>query len=382
MDFGDVTGSSTFQLAYPILNTLLAASGNRGALAAHALNQGMGISNQYAAQRKADEQNALLRQKLGDIFKSTTDTPAATLPGATTNLGLASEEAAGLQGLNEPKEATAGTPSFASIAPQPTTVAPATSKPAFTPAQQKLGEALSQANRPDLALGLIEKMMDRQRKLTQVRPGGALVDEEGNVTYQAPAAPVRQPTPPRPVIGEHGTMIPTQDPNTGQWTWPEKPTASLAAPARAISPEQKALEEAKLKTEQARPGLIGAQTGAANAQATAARARADRLATLAKTASDPKTTTGQASAAMNALIRERDSIETPEEDKPIINDAIRAVRTRLAEIGRNPNGAPGAAPPPKVKLDDKTAQKLLKDAGGDKAKARQLAITRGYEIGQ
>jgi hypothetical protein len=50
-----------------------------------------------------------------------------------------------------------------------------------------------------------------------------------------------------------------------------------------LSPEQKALEDAKLKTEKVRPGLIGAQTGAANAQARAATARADRLKKLAST---------------------------------------------------------------------------------------------------
>src|SRR6476619_5400202 len=100
MDLGDITGSSGFQLGYPILNALLAASGPRGYRAAQAGNVGLGIANKFAEQQKADEQNKLLSKSLGDVLKGTTQTPAATLPGSTTNLGLASEEAAGLQGLN------------------------------------------------------------------------------------------------------------------------------------------------------------------------------------------------------------------------------------------------------------------------------------------
>jgi len=77
---------------------------------------------------------------------------------------------------------------------------------------------------------------------------------------------------------------------------------------------------------------------------------------------------------MNALIRERDSIETPEEDKPVINDAIRAVRSRLADIGKNPNGAqpaaaapqPTAAPPGKPIGRTKDGKTVYQGADGKK----------------
>lgn len=77
------------------------------------------------------------------------------------------------------------------------------------------------------------------------------------------------------------------------------------------------------------------------------RAREGRIGRLVKIAGSPKATLGQLSASLNALVRERDSFETPESEKADIQDAIRIIREKI--IGRGtgkgtavPTGADGA----------------------------------------
>jgi len=382
MDWSDIASSTGFQLGYPLLSALVSATGPRGANIAQGLNTGMAITNRYAEQRKADEQNKLLGQSLGNLLKSTTPVSSTqSVASMPVNPATASFEMPGV------KEQTIDdiNPSQKlgdALAPVPlekqTTV---TQKPAFSPQVQQLGDALVNARRPDMLLPMLTRELMRDPKLTSVRPGGSLVDEQGNVKYQAPPPPVREATPPRPVFGTQGGegVSSVYNPATKQWEVNRAPLT--AAPARQLPPEESERVRAQTAVENARIPLIGAQMGAANAsasnskaQAGAATARASRLNNLAKTAADPRATTGQASAAMNALIRERDSIETPEEDKPVINDAIRAVRSRLADIGKNPNGAqpaaaapqPAAAPPGKPIGRTKDGKTVYQGADGKK----------------
>ena len=377
MDWSDIASSTGFQLGYPLLSALVSATGPRGANIAQGLNTGMAITNRYAEQRKADEENKILSQKIGDVFKSITPVSStSTVASMPVN-----PQTASFSMPSAPDDQ--GTPVAPVPLEQQTTVS---QKPVFSPQMQKLGEALAVSRNPSAALGIAERALTAKQQPMQhfgspetgyygVAPG------ETTATQLVPGVGRRPATLPRPVVSEYGTMIPIKDPTTGEITWPSAPTPALSAPARQLSPEQSALEAAKLRTEQQRPGLIGAQTGAANAsasnskaQAGAATARASRLNNLAKTAADPRATTGQASAAMNALIRERDSIETPEEDKPVINDAIRAVRSRLADIGKNPNGAqpaaaapqPTAAPPGKPIGRTKDGKTVYQGADGKK----------------
>ena len=65
------------------------------------------------------------------------------------------------------------------------------------------------------------------------------------------------------------------------------------------------------------------------------KARTQHLRQMMDIANDPKATLGQLSAYANALLRERDSIETPEEDKPEITNELRRIRKRMAEMGTN-----------------------------------------------
>lgn len=61
--------------------------------------------------------------------------------------------------------------------------------------------------------------------------------------------------------------------------------------------------------------------------------RIKRLKQTMELANDPKATLGQLSASLNALLRERDSIDTPPEEKAEISQAIRVIRQRITEIG-------------------------------------------------
>ena len=356
MEWGDIAGNTGFQVAYPILNALLAGSSPRGYRAAQGLNVGLGIATKLAEQKKADTQDELLRQKLGDIFKAQDQTPAATLPASTTGLGLASEEAAGLEGLNNPPEATAATPSFASLTPGPTEIAPATSKPVFTPSQQKLGEALTQANRPDLALGIISRELFREPQQPHTfgspETGYYTVHPDtGQPQQLIPGVGKREPTPPRPVdsaVG--GTRVSrVYNPVRGQWETTETPLT--AAPARELSPEQKR--------------LMGAQTASAEASAVNARAEAglrnQRRQDLVNAANDinnPKTDKNRLTTIYSGLLRRYDQLNKADPDEGTEDYAdlqnvkvlIRSAEQRLQKEG-GLTGNPSAPAKPRLKFD-------------------------------
>jgi len=389
MDFGDITGSSGFQIAYPLLNMLLAGSSPRGAAAAQGLNLGLGVANRYSEQNKADAQSKLLGQSLQSVLKSTTPVSSTqSVASMPVNPATASFEMPGV------KEQTIDdiNPSQKlgdALAPVPlekqTTV---TQKPAFSPQVQQLGDALVNAHKPDLLLPMLTRELMRDPKLTSVRPGGSLVDEQGNVKYQAPAPPVREATPPRPVVGTQGGegVTSVYNPQTKQWEIQRTPLT--AAPARQLSPEAAALEAAKLRTEQQRPGLIGAQTGAARSESALREGRLSQLKEAAKIAKDPNSTLGQLASWGGHLERTLNSYETPEEDKPAIIAQMKALRERGNQMTqqRAPGGGAqpaAAAPPPAAapkQLDRSTAAQILKEAGGDKNKARALAKQRGFQF--
>ena len=62
----------------------------------------------------------------------------------------------------------------------------------------------------------------------------------------------------------------------------------------------------------------------------------------------------------------------------VIDNAIKAKHTAINELLKPE--AKGAAPKTAKKLDADTARTFLQQAGGDKAKARQLAKDAGYEF--
>jgi len=361
MDFGDITGSSGFQIAYPLLNMLLAGSSPRGAAASQALNLGLGLSNKYAEQNKAEAQSKLLGKSLGDVLKSTTPVSSTqSVASMPVNPATASFEMPGVkeQTIDDINPSQKLGDALAPVPLQKQTTV--TQKPNFSPQVQQLGSALVNARKPDLLLPMLTKELIRDPKLTAVRPGGSLVDEQGNLKYQAPPPPVRPATLPRPVVSEYGTMIPVKDPTTGEITWPSAPTPALSAPARQLPPEESERKRAQTAVENARIPLIGAQTGAANASASNSRAqagaateRANRLRDLTNQLNNPKITEEKATTIYGTAIRDRQALANSgsgdPEDVQRLKDAnalVDSSRARLAEIQRQKGAPPPAAPPP------------------------------------
>ncbi len=346
MDWGDIAGSSGFQVGYPLLSALLAASGQRGANVAQGLNTGMVIANRYGEQRKADEQNKLLGQSLGSILKATTPVSStSTVASQPVNPSTAEFS------MPQPDDQVAAPPASVPLQKLTTT----TQQPMYSPQAQKLGEALINARQPGLLLPTLMKEAIRDPKLTAVRPGGALVDEQGNLKYQAPAAPVREPTPPRPVIGTQGGEGVTTIYNPVSKQWELQRTPLTAAPARLVSPEDKLLK--------------GAETNRANAQAGSATSERDlrqqRLKDLKQAANDinnPNASKDKITTAISVLVRQNEGYARmpPEEgtdefaDWQTVKHMLRGANARLDKLGGygatggGGTGAPKPAPQPAI----------------------------------
>ena len=305
----DITSTPAFQVGYPLLAAgLSAAFPVRGTRAVAGLSAGLNTANYYnqlARQQqelqRQEEDRQQLRNKLADFLGSTQATPrpedtegplmesgafgqAPTVPDSPSkSLAQALNEANQPAAAVKLLEAAMAKPGLVNVAPGGTLYDPNQGRPVFT-----------SPNKPPT-----------QQRPVSVAPGGTLINPEtGDVMYEAPALP---PPPQRPMnVAPGGTLF---DPATGKpiYTAPESPSQ------RATTAER--------------------------------NARAKRINDLTKTANDPKATAGQLSSAYNALIRDRDSIETPEEDKPVLNEAIRGLRARLAELGKTPGLPPPAAAP-------------------------------------
>lgn len=429
-NFQDILGNSAFQVGYPLGLALLSATGQRGANAAYGLNTGLGIANRFNQQQKQDEQNKLLGQSLGSLLKSTTPVSTPTTVAAQqVNPSTASYEmpdtADNQAAVPQRNSAQSWRTAMAGAVPSSVPlerVIKTSEKPIFSPQAQKLGDALINAGRGDALLPIIARQVIKEQQAPHTFGNAELgmfrLDENGQPVPLVPGVGRREATPPRPVFATQGGegVQSVYNKDTGQWETQRAPLT--AAPARQMSPEEADLQRARLRNEQARTGLIGAQTQNARSESDVRVQRLQNLKELASKANDPRTTAGQASAALNALLRERDSLEadfySPEE-KQNLNDAIKGIRNRLAELGRsqgaqgqpaaaNPNDPLGIRPPGKAvgktrsgqlvyedengkrwvqdtkTLDATTAAQILKEAGGDKNKAREIARQRGYQF--
>ncbi len=342
MDLSELGGSSLFQLGYPILNSLLAASGRRGYQAASGLNIGLGVANHLAEQQKADEQNKLLGQSLGSVLKSTTP---VTSTQKVAEMGVDPKTASFEM---PPPDQNAALPPPVTLQNQTTT----TQKPNFSPQAQSLGDALINAKRPDLILPIIARQLFKEP--TAPHTFGSpetgyynLNQDTGQANPLVPGVGRREPTPPRPVVSEYGTMIPTRNAQ-GQYEWPAAPTPALAPPARQLSPQDQRLKDLQATTEEGKPALQRSQIGAHNAQAGSASAERDlRQQTLrdrklaADAINNPNASKDKITTAISVLVRQNEGYARmpPEEgtdefaDWQTVKRMLRGANARLDKMG-------------------------------------------------
>ena len=319
-------------LLYPGISALVAAMGPAGARAVGAFDRGLQLQS---VMRQRDEQ-AQRDQKLRDILPqifgqtNTVETPAALPPSDRMDLA-----------------ADAELPDV-----QPTTSQPlyntTKSTPVFSPRLQALGKAVGEVD-PRAALSLATRGLQEKEDF-KLGPGEAYY-RGGEIVAERPALPPRPTTPPRPVYHTAGgeTIASVYNPATGGWDERRAPVAPApATPPRELSDIERQNIQNQIDTRNARLGLERQNT---TSQVSERNARITRLQNITQKASDPKATLGQLSSSLNALVRERDSIETPDEDKQEIQTAIQAIRSRIAEVGggaaAGQGGTPSGMPDPK-----------------------------------
>lgn len=297
-NMNDWLSSDTALWAAPLALGFLSGATPGTARAAHGIATGLHMVGQAQEQQRQQAQREEMRKRLSSIF-------GQTQPVSSTSYEPQIETERG----------------DAPVGDRPVTTT--RDVPIFSPAQQKLGEALAASDRPELAVSIAERALSRQ----QQQPHTFGSPETGYYTVGPNGEPInlvqgvgrRQPTPPRPVYATQGGegVQSVYNPQTGAWE--EKRTPLTPAPARQLSPEDAAVKRAQV-------------------------AREARLQKLADQANDPKATREKLNTFYANLQRERE--HTYDEDKIAEIDSImNDVRSRLAEMARS--GASEKARPSK-----------------------------------
>lgn len=335
--FSDVMGSPAFQLGYPLAAGIVSGLfPNRGGRAVAGLTAGLNTANYFnQLQRqqqelaKQEQEKQILGDKLGEYLNAEKFVTPRIDP---STIAMPPEEQTGPE-----------------ISPN---VAAPTNKAPVVPdsAHKSLAQALIAAGQPAAALKFIEA--EKEKPLLNVGPGHSLVDPITlEPKYSAPPTPMS--------VRPGGSLV---NPATGAsiYTAAEAPRPPMSvAPGHSVYDVDRGVEvftapEKVDPLEALKKRNLESQIGSRAKENEERQARINKINSLVNISKDPKATAGQLSSAYNALIRDRDSIDTPEEDKPVLNEAIRGIRNRLAELGRPPGGGqpaaqptPAAAPPGK-----------------------------------
>ena len=288
----DWLSSDTAQWAAPLALGFLSGATPGTARAARGIATGLQLVGQAQEQQKQNQQRQAAAQRLQELFATTQQAP---------------------QLETEPGDVPVGT--------RPV--------PVFSPGQQKLGEALVAADQIGPAAQYAGGILGKESKPYNVSPGGRLVSPQGQELYAAPEAQQREQW--QQYTVDLGDRVETglYNRTTGKRR-SHGVTPKGAALPRQVSPQEQELKGAQIQNIQSERNLR--------------EQRIKNLQASLDKVNDPKTTAGQLSAVYNALIRDRDAIETPKEDIPVINDAIRQIRSRLAELGKTPSAQPAATP--------------------------------------
>lgn len=319
----DWMSSDTAMWAAPLALGFLAGATPGTARAAQGLATGMQMVGQAQEQKRQIARREEMNKRLSGLL-------GQTQPVNVNKVGV-NPETATFETVPEDQPFGDFYSNPAGAPPLPTYQA-TEQRPVFSDRDRRLGELAIEADRPELAFSLLTREPRQPHTFGSAETGYYAMGPDGQPQQVIPGVGRREPTPPRPVYTQMGGegVRSVYNPQTGAWEESRQPLTP--APARQLGPEEKEFR--------------AAQTESARSESALRRQRIQNLQNNMAKANDPKATAGQLSSAYNALIRDRDSVETPEEDKPVINDAIRQIRSRLAALGKDPNvqSAPSGQP--------------------------------------
>lgn len=336
----DAMGNPYVSIPYAVLSAFLAGASPGTARASQALNAGLGMG--MASEKNAYDQNRRRRlsEAIGKISSGTTPVATDTKMPSTV---FAPDTGEGSQPMSEMRLSEA----LKEIPTHKITE----DKPNYTPQQQAIMKALSESGNGPAVLAMMgQNAFKAPRPLAPVRPGGALINPDtGAVVYQAPAAPAREVTPPRPVFGNQGGegVNAVFNPETKKWDVTRNPLTP--APARLVSPE----ETAKTVAETAR----------ARAQTAHAAALATKVSNAVKLASDPNVSREKLTTELSVALRDQKNARDSGDDEGLANATVvvNELRQSLARRAKERNA--GSVGEPMDTMPDPKAHKgkILRD---------------------
>lgn len=296
---------------WAILSGIGAVASPGTARATSGINAGLGVG--MNAERYQQEQGR--RRRLGEELDKLA---TATKPVRVTKVGLDPETTT--FSMPEKTERLSDVmPDMLAPRKEPPRFTAVEDRPIFSPEMQQYIRTVGKES-PQAALSVVGSVLskDQNRKQHSIRPGGSLVDEDGNLLYQAPAAPPRAVTPPRPVFSTQGgeAVESVFNPATQQWETSRRPVVPApAAPARTLTPEEVSRIRSQNAVDQARIQQINSSIAIAR---------------------DAKTqTVGQLGSALNALNNMMQGgmlVDNPEMEA-MVKQAQTAILQELARRG-------------------------------------------------
>lgn len=363
-ELGGITGALSnpwVSVPYAVINGILGAASPGGARLSSGLNAGLGLgiaSEKYAADDAKKKRFASSVQALSNATRPvTTEKSGIDLNAPGTTLSMPESYNKGEPGNMRLSQATEHP--LAPPAPLPK-FNQTTQQPLF-PEQVK---AYLNAVPPETAATMMANYLTKEenKKPHSVRPGGTLVDDDGKVIYQAPAAPTAQR-----VVPPGGTVLGPD--NRPVYTAPAAPQRSMVVPpgstmvgpdgapgytntnrppARELNEEDKALKRAETGAANARATASVASAEENAAQAQLHKAQTDKVLVEAKELlkNPSKMTIGQLNALIQTLKDGSGLTKTQEELRQgALTKALQEANVRRIPLSTATEPAPAPPPP-------------------------------------
>lgn len=312
-------------IPYAIASGLAAGASPGTARFGQALNMGLGMG--MGAEKYSGEQKR--KQRLSEALNKLSST---TVPTSVTKTGMDPATTTFSMPTDVPPESP-----LAPAQPLPKYTA-TEQRPIMTPVMQEYLRAISPGD-PGAAATFVGNALTKEQAAPHVfgsaESGYHALDRSGAVTPLVPGVPraVREPTPPRPVSGVQGAQTFDWHFDPTEKRWIKTTGEATAAPARALTPEDKDLKKA--------------QTAHALAQTRQATAQANRITEATKLAKDPKTTTEKLTTELSVALRGQKAANDNYDEAAMASWGllVNELQTSLAKRAAERNGGNAAAAP-------------------------------------